>query len=80
MNTAQCGETVYLLDKSDAGGLKLPAGDLMIFDKSRAVLNAYNQNGLMIQQTSFDEDDDINGFLELAKKLKNLAKPLQNSA
>lgn len=70
------GEKVYLLNRLDTSNLKIPAGDLMIFDKKRAILNTYNEHGLMTHETFYDENDDINQFLELRKRLIARAKPL----
>jgi len=75
VNVAKCGEAVYLLDKAQAADLELPAGDLMIFDNSRAVLNEY-QNGRMVQETFYDQGDDILRFLELRKTMMERAKKL----
>ena len=80
VNSPQCGEQVYLLDKADTAGLKLPAGDLMLFDNERAVVNSYDDRGLMTHETFYDKPDDINEFIELAKELKNLARPLPDLA
>jgi hypothetical protein len=80
VNVAQCGEQVYLLDKADVSHLDLPAGDLMIFDNKRAVVNSYGAHGLMTHQTFYDETDDINEFIQLAKMVRNLAKPLAEFA
>ncbi|MGH7157002.1 MAG: DUF6879 family protein [Candidatus Saccharimonadales bacterium] len=73
----KCGESTYLVYKPHVGGLKLPPGDLMIFDKHRAVVNTYNKNGLMTDQTFYDEQDNLlSNFLELRHQLLGLAKPL----
>jgi len=70
------GEQVFVIGKVDLAGLNLPAGDLMIFDKRRAIVNSYDQNGLMTQANFYDEHDDISHFLELRKVLKKYAKPV----
>lgn len=70
------GEQVFLLERDKIKGLKIPNGDLMIFDKVRAVLNTYDAHGAMTRQTLFDEYDDIGVFVDLAQKLKKLAKPI----
>jgi len=49
---------------------------MMIFDKKRVVVNSYNPAGLMTHETFYDAHDDIAKFLELRKKLIELAKPL----
>lgn len=69
VNIPKCGEKVHLVSRSDILELELPAGDLMIFDKKRVVVNKYNSRGLMTHQTFYDENDDINKFLELRKML-----------
>jgi hypothetical protein len=70
------GEQVYIIHKSDLSDLRLPAGDLMIFDNRRAILNNYDQNGLMIEETFYDESDDISSCLELRNKLIRRAEKL----
>jgi len=76
ISTRLRGEQVFIVRKLDLNGLIVPPGDLMIFDKRRAVVNSYNQNGLMTQADFYDEHDDISHFLELRKVLKSLAKPI----
>ncbi len=78
VNVPKCGEQVYLVDKADISVLELPHGDVMIFDRTRAVVNAYNPQGLVISQTFYDESDDISQLLELVKKLKKLAQPMHD--
>lgn len=70
------GEQVFVVRKPDLNGLKLPAGDLMIFDMKRAIVNSYDQTGLMIKADFYDEADDISQFLELRKVLKSHARPV----
>lgn len=70
------GEQIYIIHKSDLSGLKLPAGDLMIFDMRRVILNKYDQNGLMIEETFYDESDDISSYLELRSELMKRAEKL----
>ena len=70
------GEQVSIIRRADLNGLDLPAGDLMIFDKRRAIVNSYDQTGLMTQADFYDEHDSISHFLELRKGLKFLAKPI----
>lgn len=69
-------EQVFIVNRSDLGNLELPKGDLMIFDKRRAIVNSYDQNGLMQQADFYNEHDDISQFLELEKALKAVAQPL----
>lgn len=76
VNIPLYGEQIYLLENTEALSLKLPGGDLMIFDNERAVLNSYSKNGQVINQTFYDQADDINEFIQLSKKLKSLAKPM----
>lgn len=77
INIPKCGEKVYLINKADIADLKLPAGDLMIFDGTRAVINTYDKNGFMTHETFYEKGDDISHFLKLASALKKLAQPLQ---
>lgn len=70
------GEKVYLLKRSETSDFSLPGGDIMIFDKKRVVVNAYNEHGQMTHETFYDENDDIGRFLELRKTLIKRAKPL----
>jgi hypothetical protein len=76
VNVPRCGERVHLVNKSELIGLEIPPGDIIIFDKIRAVVNDYDARGLMTRQTFYDKNDDINNFLELRKQLIKLAKPL----
>jgi len=76
INVPRCGEKVYLVDKARTAALDIPEGDLMIFDDSRAVVNTYDKNGLMIRETFYEKGDDISRFLRLAAQLKELAQPL----
>lgn len=76
VNIAKCGESVYLLNRSEVKDLDIPAGDLMVFDKKRAVVNTYNSRGFMTHETFYDKDHDIKKFLELRKKLMERARPL----
>jgi hypothetical protein len=69
------GERVRIIRRADLNGLDLPAGDLMIFDKRRVIVNSYDQNGLMTQADFYDEQDDIGNFLKLRKALISRAKP-----
>lgn len=70
------GEEVYLINRLEIADLRLPEGDMMIFDKKRAITNTYNNRGLMTHETFYDERDDIGQFLELRKRLIERAKPL----
>ncbi len=76
VNIPQCGERVYLLDRSELAGLDLPKGDIMIFDKKRVRLNCYDSKGLVKSAIFYDEYDNISDFLALRKKLIELARPL----
>jgi hypothetical protein len=71
------GERVFIARKFDLDGLDLPLGDVMIFDRRRAIVNSYDQNGLMKQADFYDENDNISHFLELRKTLKSLARPIR---
>ena len=70
------GEQVFVVRKSDLNSSDLPDGDLMIFDKRRAIVNSYDQTGLMTQADFYDESDDINHFLRLRKVLNLASKPI----
>jgi hypothetical protein len=70
------GEQVFIVRRRDLNMPGLPGGDLMIFDKRRAIVNTYDQNGLMIRADFYDEHDDISHFLELSKILKPLSTRL----
>jgi hypothetical protein len=70
------GEQIFIVRKADLSGLKPPSGDLMIFDNRRVILNKYNQKGLMIEETFYDESDDISDFLELRNELLKKAEKL----
>ncbi|MFZ1250170.1 MAG: DUF6879 family protein [Candidatus Microsaccharimonas sp.] len=69
-------EDVYLLNRKDISSLNLPDGDLMIFDKTNAVIGHYDESGYAVSQTFYDENDDISEFLELRAALlkSNLVK------
>lgn len=71
------GEQVHLINRLKVRDLAIPDGDLMIFDKKRAVVNKYNSHGYMTHETFYDETDNISQFLELRKMLIDRAKPLQ---
>jgi hypothetical protein len=70
------GENVSIVRRRDAAGLKIPKGDLMIFDNERAILNSYDNNGRMIAADIYESSYDLYPFLELKKAIINLAKPL----
>jgi hypothetical protein len=70
------GENVSIVRRRDAAGLKIPKGDLMIFDNERAILNSYDNNGRMIAADIYESSYDLYSFLELKKAIINLAKPL----
>jgi len=70
------GEQVFVVRKSDLNSSDLPDGDLMIFDKRRAIVNSYDQTGLMTQADFYDESDDINHFLRLREDLNLASKPI----
>jgi len=62
-------EDVYLLDRKDIPDLKLPAGDLMIFDKATVVIGEYDESGYVVTQAFYDVSDDISEFLDLKERL-----------
>lgn len=67
-------ENVYLIDRKNLEGLDLPAGDCMIFDKKRVVVNDYDETGYAYQQTFYDDGDDIEQFLNLREALLDARK------
>ncbi len=71
------GEQIFTIDAQQAKNLKLPSGDMMLFDNRYAVVCGYDDTGRMSQQTFYDENDDITSFLELKSSLLDLAQPLQ---
>ncbi len=76
VNIPKCGEEIYLVNRLEFKDSGLPSGDLMIFDKKRAVVNKYNSRGRMTHQSFYDETDKIGRFLELRKTLMERAQPL----
>lgn len=70
------GEQVFLLDKKDTLDLKLPSGDLMMFDNQRIAVCAYDESGRVTSETFYDERDDISQFLELKRVLLARARPV----
>lgn len=68
-------EDVYLLDRKDVAGLDLPAGDLMMFDRTNVVVGNYDDSGYSVTKTFYDENDDLSKFIDLRDKL--LSAPLQ---
>jgi hypothetical protein len=70
------GELIYIVRKPSVAGVALPAGDLMIFDSTRAIANSYDQNGLVIAADFYDERDDLSGLLDLQNNVVKLAEPL----
>ena len=70
------GEQIFIVNKDAVSGWNLPTGDLMMFDNQRAAICAYDETGRMIQQSFYDENDDIRDFLQLKHTLLDLAQPL----
>jgi len=70
------GEQVFIVDKNSIKGLNLPSGDLMMFDDQRLVICTYDATGRMIQQTFYDEKDNLTSFLELKHDLLKIARPI----
>lgn len=62
-------EEVYLVDRADLRGIDLPAGDMMMFDQKDVVINSYDETGYAYEQTFYGEDDDIERFVVLRRKL-----------
>ncbi|MEK7152877.1 MAG: DUF6879 family protein [Patescibacteria group bacterium] len=75
-NNIPSGEQVLVVEKREVKDLDLPSGDLMMFDNKRIAICAYDDIGRMIQQTFYDENDDITKFLQLKHSLLALARPL----
>ena len=71
------GERVFLVNKKDLAKIKLPIEDFMLFDTSRAIVNKYDENGLMTHATFYDEGDDLSKFLDLKKFVVLHAKELK---
>ncbi len=77
INIPLCKEKVYIINKLDVDDIKLPKGDLMIFDETTVAINSYDDMGKMQTQTFYYKDsDDISSFLDIRHKLINHAKPL----
>lgn len=77
INIPQCGEQVFLVEKNDIRGLSLPAGDLMLFDNKRAVINAYSSDGRVVSSDFYDEADNIQSFLRPRTQLLKVATPIE---
>lgn len=75
-NNIPSGEQILIVNKDALRDVNLPTGDLMIFDNRRIAICAYDVTGRMVQQTFYDERDDISAFLQLQHKLLGLAHPL----
>ena len=71
------GEQVYLVNAKDLGSLRIPNGDLMLFDSRRAIVNEYDQKVRMVASKFYDIDDNLSSFLELKKTLESHAKKLE---
>ncbi|MDO8507759.1 MAG: hypothetical protein Q7S53_04315 [bacterium] len=71
INIPFVGEEIYLVNRKKIDGLKLPKGDTIIFDKKKAIVNIYNDNGVVIKAEIY-EDEDIEQFLELRDDILNL--------
>lgn len=50
-------ENVYLVNKDEALNLNLPDGDLMIFDKKRAIVNSYTKDGYCTHESFYEEGE-----------------------
>jgi len=72
------GEQIFIVNKQDVAHLNLPSGDLMMFDNKRVSVCSYDKSGRVVQQTFYDESDDIAKFLQLKHDLLPLARPLQD--
>ena len=77
LNNIPAGEQVGLVSKADVKDLALPDGDFMIFDNKQVVRNYYDANGTCYKMDFYEENDDISNFLELRRKLIEVAKPLE---
>lgn len=76
VNQPVWGELVRLVNRLDIADLVLPAGDFMVFDDRRAVVNDYNSAGLVVSQTFYDETDDISWLLKLKPEIIRAGKSL----
>ncbi len=70
------GENVFTVERADVTRAALPAGDLIMFDGRRVILNSYGKNGLLESADFYDEQDDLSRFLALRKTVLEHAKPL----
>lgn len=70
------GESVFTAECADVTRSALPAGDLIMFDGQRAILNSYGKNGLLESADFYDQQDDLERFLALRKTVLEHAKPL----
>ena len=66
VNIPKVGEKVFLLDKSEIkADLKIPKGDILIFDKKKVIENIYNNNGLSTGSKIYENPEELKPFLEL---------------
>lgn len=70
------GEQIFIVHRFKLADLKLPPGDLMIFDSQRAIVNSYNQSGLVIEADFYDKHDDLSELINLRNDVVRLAEPL----
>lgn len=76
VNQRLAGESVFLVDKNDIQNTDLPGGDLMIFDRQKAVVNAYDCHGRVMAETFYDKPNELKPLLEIRDKIVRIAKPL----
>jgi hypothetical protein len=70
------GGRLFSVRKASLGSLKMPAGDLMIFDGLRAIVNSYDQKGMVVAADFYERNDDLNEFIKLRETIMKLAEPL----
>lgn len=73
------GEQVFIVYSNFTKGLKLPKGDLMIFDDTKAVVASYNTAGGVVSEDFYNEEDNIASFLHLKEQLLAVARPIKET-
>jgi hypothetical protein len=76
VNQRLAGERVFLADKNGLGSIKIPSGDLMIFDSQKAVVNTYDSEGRMAAETFYDQPGELEPWLKIQRQAMKTAKPL----
>lgn len=77
VNIPLAREEVYLVPRKDIAQLKLPVGDIMIFDQKRVVQNHYTPEGQLTTMDFYEAgQDNIDTFLQLREELPKYAMPV----